>query len=300
MNASGNQIVVYQPDEALRLDVRLDGETVWLNRHQMAQLFGRDIKTIGKHIANALGEELALVPCPAGTVPPTVAKFATVQKEGARQVERQVEYYSLDVILSVGYRVKSPQGILFRRWANTVLKDYLLRGYAFNERLNRLEEKVDRRLARHEDDIADLKDKVDFFVQTRTPPLRGVFFEGQLWDACSLVEKLLARAGTSILLIDNWVGPGTLDLLAKKRRGVAVELVTSERGNHLAASDIAKFNAQYPALAVRTSRAFHDRFLVLDGKELYLLGASLKDLGKKCFGFTQMDARDIPGLLARM
>ena len=295
-----NEIVVYQPDEAIRLDVRLENETVWLNRHQMAQLFGRDIKTIGKHIANALSEELAALPCPTGDVSPTVAKFATVQNEGTRQVERRVEYYSLDVILSVGYRVKSPQGILFRRWANTVLKDYLLRGYAINQRMNQLEDKFDRHLARHESDIAGLKEKVDFFVQTRTPPLRGVFYDGQLWDACSLVEKLLARARSSILLIDNWVGPGTLDLLAKKRRGVAVDLVTSAKGNRLAASDVAKFNAQYPTLAVRTTRAFHDRFLVLDGKELYLVGASLKDLGKECFGFTRMDAREIPGILARV
>ena len=295
-----NEIVVYQPDEAIRLDVRLDGETVWLNRHQMAQLFGRDIKTIGKHVANALGEELAAIPSPTGAGSPTVAKFATVQNEGTRQVERLVEYYSLDVILSVGYRVKSPQGILFRRWANTVLKDYLLRGYAINQRMNQLEDKFDRRLARHETDIAGLKEKVDFFVQTQTPPLRGVFYDGQLWDACSLVEKLVVRAGTSILLIDNWIGPGTLDILAKKRKGVKVDLVTSRRGNRLAASEIAKFNAQYPSLSVRESTAFHDRFLAIDGKRLYLIGASLKDLGWKCFAFTELDAGEIPNLKARI
>ena len=198
MNADENQIVVYQPNETVRLDVRLENETVWLNRHQMAQLFGRDVKTIGKHIANALNEELsdlsdtepphddcssAVVAKSAtirkGNVFPTVANFATVQNEGGRRVVRQVEYYSLDVILSVGYRVKSPQGILFRRWANTVLKDYLLRGYAVNQRLNALEDKMDRRLAKHDDDIAELKDKVDFFVQTKEPPLQGIFYQGQ-------------------------------------------------------------------------------------------------------------------------
>ena len=295
-----NEIVVYQPDETVRLEVRMDGATVWLNRHQMAQLFGRDIKTIGKHIANALNEELAKADVANDAAFPTVAKIATVQNEGGRQVVRQMEYYSLDVILSVGYRVKSPQGILFRRWANTVLKDYLLRGYAINQRLSQLEDRVDRRLAKHEGEIAELKEKVDFFVQTQTPPLQGVFYEGQLWDACSLVEKLVARAKSSILLIDNWVGAGTLDLLAKKRRGVAVEVVTSKRGNRLAASDVAKFNAQYPTLSVRTSVAFHDRFLILDEKELYLVGASLKDLGKKCFGFTRMDVREIPGIRVRV
>ena len=174
MNEGENQIVVYQPNETVRLDVRLENETVWLNRHHMSQLFGRDVKTIGKHIANALKEELsdlsaaepqqdegtsAVVAKPAttrkGNAFPAVAKFATVQKEGARQIVRQVEYYNLDVILSVGYRVKSPQGILFRRWANTVLKEYLLRGYSINARLNQLEDKMDRRLSKHDQEVAD-------------------------------------------------------------------------------------------------------------------------------------------------
>ena len=155
MSEKENQIVVYQPNETVRLDVRLENETVWLNRIQMALLFGRDVKTIGKHVANALSEELATMP--------VVAKFATTATDGKTY---QVEYYSLDVVLSVGYRVKSPQGILFRRWANTVLKEYLLRGYSVNTRLNQLEDKMDRRLAKHDSDIAELKEKVDFFVQT--------------------------------------------------------------------------------------------------------------------------------------
>ena len=292
-----NQIVVYQPNETVRLDVRLENETVWLNRHQMAQLFGRDIKTVGKHIANALREELNDNILQTSLSAAVVAKFATTASDGKTY---QVEYYSLDMILSVGYRVKSAEGILFRRWANTVLKEYLLRGYSVNARMNQLEDKMDRRLCRAESDIADLKDKVDFFVQTQTPPLQGVFYEGQLWDACSLVEKLIGRAKKTILLIDSWVGPGTLDMLAKKRKGVVVEVVTSPRGNKLAASDIAKFTAQYGGLSVKTSMAFHDRFLIIDDKELYLIGASLKDLGRKCFGFTKMDAGEIVGIKARV
>ncbi|MBR3823417.1 MAG: ORF6N domain-containing protein, partial [Kiritimatiellae bacterium] len=133
-----------------------------------------------------------------------------------------------------------------------------------------------------------------------TPPLQGVFYEGQLWDACSLVEKLIGRAKKTILLIDSWVGPGTLDMLAKKRKGVSVGVVTSPRGNKLAASDITKFNAQYGGLSVKTSMAFHDRFLIIDDKELYLIGASLKDLGKKCFGFTKMDAGEVAAIKARV
>ena len=292
-----NQIVVYQPNETIRLDVRLENETVWLNRHQMAQLFGRDIKTVGKHIANALREELNDNILQTSLSAAVVAKFATTASDGKTY---QVEYYSLDMILSVGYRVKSAEGILFRRWANTVLKEYLLRGYSVNARMNQLEDKMDRRLCRAESDIADLKDKVDFFVQTQTPPLQGVFYEGQLWDACSLVEKLIGRAKKEIVLIDSWVGPSTLDMLAKKRNGVAVEVVASPRGNKLAQSDIEKFNAQYGGLSLKTSAAFHDRFLIVADKELYLIGASLKDLGRKCFGFTKMDAGEIVGIKARV
>ena len=320
MSVNENQIVVYQPNETVRLDVRLENETVWLNRRQMAQLFGRDVKTIGKHIANALSEELAINPVASDYATtqnrqnpaiaksarveappnPTVAKFATVQREGCRDIVRNVEYYSLDVILSVGYRVKSVQGILFRRWANTVLKEYLLRGYSVNARMNQLEDKMDRRLAQHDQAIVDLKEKVDFFVQTKEPPLQGVFYDGQLWDARSLVLKLIQSAKRSLVLVDNWATPETLDLFAKKRKGVKVAVVTSEHydKNHvphrkISDVDAKTFNAQYPKLAVRYNETFHDRFLVIDDKELYLIGASLKDLGKKCFAFTKLDSGEI-------
>ncbi len=305
-NQGDNQIVIYQPGDTLRLDVRLENDTVWLNRIQMAQLFGRDVKTIGKHIANALAEELSeltrgsLSAKDKSNTEAIVAKFATVQQEGNRKVVRMIEYYSLDVVLSVGYRVKSSQGIMFRRWANTVLRDYLLQGYAFNQRMNQLEDKINRRMFKTENEVADLKDKVDFFVQTKEPPMQGVFYAGQLWDACSLLGKLITRAPKSILLIDSWIDISTLDILAKKNIGVNVEIVTSSRGNKLAASDIAKFNAQYPSIIVKTSTVFHDRFLILDDKELFLIGASLKDLGRKCFGFTRMDAGEIAGLKARI
>ncbi|MBP5787073.1 MAG: virulence RhuM family protein, partial [Kiritimatiellae bacterium] len=239
-----NEIVVYQPDETVRLDVRLEGETVWLTQSQMAVLFGCGSDNVGLHLKNiyAIGEL---------TRDSTSEEISVVRTEGTRRVRRKVTVYNLDAIISVGYRVNSVLGVKFRQWATGVLKEYLLRGYAINQRLCQLEDRVDRRLAKHEGEIAELKTRVDFFVQTQTPPLQGVFYEGQLWDACSLVEKLVARAKSSILLIDNWVGPGTLDLLAKKRRGVAVEVVTSARGNRLAGSDVAKFHAQYPTLAIQ-------------------------------------------------
>ena len=317
MSTNENQIVVYQPNETVRLDVRLENETVWLNRHQMAQLFGRDVKTIGKHISNALSEELAYVPVVSDFATtrqpqyPTVAKSAIVETSLNTVVAKfattavdgkvyQVEYYSLDVILSVGYRVKSAQGILFRRWANTVLKEYLLRGYSVNARMNQLEDKVDRRLAQHDQAIVDLKEKVDFFVQTKEPPLQGVFYDGQLWDARALVLKLIQSAKRSLILIDNWATPEMLDLFAKKRKGVKVTIITSEHYDKkhvphrkISPADIATFNAQYPRLAVRYNETFHDRFLIIDDKKLYLIGASLKDLGSKCFAFTKLDAGEI-------
>ena len=214
--------------------------------------------------------------------------------------DRPVAFYSLDVIISVGYRVKSVVGTRFRQWATKVLREHLLRGYSIRTRINQLEDKVDRRLVGHDRDIAELREKVDFFVQTQTPPVQGVFYEGQLWDACSLVEKLIARARRRIALIDNWVSSETLDMLAKKRMGASVLIVTSPRGNRIAASDAEKFNGQYGGLEVKTSAAFHDRFLILDDRELYLVGASLKDLGRKCFAFTKLNAGEIAGLKRRI
>ncbi len=291
-----NQIVVYQPNETARLDVRLENETVWLTQDQMSMLFGRDQSVIARHIGNIFKE---------GELDKNVvyAKFAYTTRHGAMPGKTQTTeagFYNLDVVISVGYRVKSVQGTRFRQWATSVLKEYLLRGYSVNLRMNQLEDTMHRNLAKHDDRIAALEHKVDFFVQTREPPLQGVFYEGQLWDACSLVEKLIGRAKKTILLIDSWVGTGTLDMLAKKRKGVVVEVVTSPRGNKLAASDIAKFTAQYGGLSVTTSMAFHDRFLIIDDKELYLIGASLKDLGKKCFGFTKMDAGEVAAIKARV
>ena len=278
-----NQIVVYQPNETVRLDVRLENETVWLTQEQMCELFQRERSVITKHIRNVFSER-------------ECDEKNNVQILHINQRGRPIALYSLDVIISVGYRVKSLIGTYFRRWATRVLKERMLAGALQSAQFAA----IDRRLLSHERDIADLKEKVDFFVQTQTPPLQGVFYEGQLWDACSLVEKLIGRAKKEIVLIDSWVGPGTLDMLAKKRKGVKVDVVSSPRGNKLAQSDVDKFNAQYGGLMVKTSLAFHDRFLIIDSKELYLVGASLKDLGRKCFGFTVLDKSNIPDILAKI
>ena len=282
-----NQVVVYQPDETVRLDVRLEEDTVWLTQGQMTELFQRDRTVITRHINNVFAEG-------------ELDEKSNVHFLHIPFSDKPIKVYSLNVIISVGYRVKSPRGTQFRIWATNVLREYLLRGYAFSLRLNQLEDRVDRRISKTEADVAELKDKVDFFVQTQTPPLKGVFYNGQLWDARALVLKLIVSAKRSLILIDNWATSEVLDLFAKKREGVKVTIFTSEHYDRkhiphrqISDADIRTFSKQYPKLSVRYNELFHDRFLIIDDKELYLIGASLKDLGGKCFGFTKMDPREI-------
>lgn len=287
LTAKKNEIVVYRPNETLRLDVNVENETVWLTQAQMVKLFERDQSVIARHIRNAFKEG-------------EVSRESNMHFLHNAISDKPVQCYDLDVIISVGYRVKSLRGTQFRRWATQVLKDHLLKGYSVNARLNQLEDKVDRRLAEHDQDIVELKEKVDFFVQTSLPPVQGVFFNGQVFDAHVFAAKYILNAHKSILLIDSWVDLATLELLSKKKKGVSVEIVTSPRGNKLKTSDINAFNAQYGGLTVKTSKNFHDRFLIIDNKRLFLFGASLKDLGWKCFAFTELNANAIPELKARV
>ena len=272
-----NEIVVYQPDETIRLAVRLENETVWLTQSQLCELFQRDVSVISRHIKNIFSEG-------------ELDKESNLHYLQIATSDRPVALYSLDVIISVGYRIKSVIGTRFRQWANRILKEYVLRGYAVNERIMRLEQKV----LKHEEQI-------NLVLQTALPPIQGVFYDGQLWDARALVLQLVASAKRSLILIDNWAAPETLDLLAKKGKGVKAAVFTSEHydkkhapHHKISPSDITTFNTQYPKLSVRYSEAFHDRFLIIDDKELYLIGASLKDLGRKCFAFMKLDTGEIP------
>ena len=262
-----NEIVLYQPNDAIHLEVRLEEETVWLNRNQMSILFGRDVKTIGKHINNALREELQGLA--------TVAKFAIVQNEGGRQVTRMIDFYNLDMILSVGYRVKSSQGILFRQWANKVLKEYLLKGYSINQRFERLEQRVSR-----------TEEKIDFFVRTSLPPVEGVFFDGQIYDAYELASRLVKSARKRIILIDNYIDETVLTLLDKRADGVTAEIYTQQISQQLQL-DIQRHDSQYAPIPVHILTRSHDRFLLLDD-DVYHIGASLKDLGKRWFAIMKM------------
>jgi hypothetical protein len=268
MQMQENEIVLYQPNEAIHLEVRIEEDTVWLNRNQMAILFGRDVKTIGKHVNNALREELQGMA--------TVAKFAIVQNEGGRSVVRMVEFYNLDMILSVGYRVKSSQGILFRQWANTILKEYLLKGYSINQRFERLEQRVSK-----------TEEKIDFFVRTALPPLEGIFFDGQIFDAYTFVSDLVRSAKNRIILFDNYVDDTVLTLLDKRDNGVSAHIYTRNITQQLVL-DLQRHNAQYRTIAIDAFQNAHDRFLCID-ETVYHIGASLKDLGKKWFAFSRME-----------
>jgi len=281
-----NEIIIYQPDETIRLDVRLENETVWLSIDQMADLFKRDKSVVGKHIRNIFKES--------ELVKDSVwAKFAYTASDGKIY---QVDYYNLDVIISVGYRVKSLRGTQFRRWATKILKDHLLKGYSLNKQFERIEDK----LSKHDSDINKLQQSVDFFVKTSLLPRQGVFYEGQVFDADIFVTKYILSAKKSIVLIDNYVDITTLEMLAKKGKNVQLKIVTSKKGNGLAQSDIKRFQEQYGKLEISESTSFHDRFLIIDDKELYLIGASLKDLGKKCFAFTKMDPQEIQRLKTKV
>lgn len=258
------EIILYQPDGTLKLEVRLEDETVWLNRQQISNLFDRDIKTIGKHINNALREELSGMA--------VVAKFATTAADGKTY---QVEYYNLDMILSIGYRVKSRRGIEFRQWANQVLKDYLLKGYSINRRIEQLEKTV----ARHDE-------RIEFFVRTSLPPVEGIFFEGQIFDAYAFASDLVKAARQRISLIDNYVDESTLMLLSKRNPEVEATIFTARIDKALQL-DIQRHNAEYPPVTVKEYRQSHDRFLIIDA-DVYHIGASLKDLGKKWFAFSRL------------
>ena len=261
------EIILYQPNEIIRLEVRLEEESVWLSIDDMAKLFDRDKSVIGKHIRNIFKEEELFRDS-------VWAKFAYTASDNKVY---QVDYYNLDVIISVGYRVKSKQGTRFRQWANQVLKDYLLKGYSINHRLQALERTV-----------AEHSQKIDFFVRTALPPIEGVFYNGQIFDAYKFATDLIKSAKHSLVLIDNYVDETTLLMLSKRNEGVSATIYTAKISQQLQL-DIEKHNDQYHPIQIRTYKESHDRFLLIDGKEVYHIGASLKDLGKKMFAFSKMN-----------
>ena len=274
--SSNSEIILYEADEALQLEVRIEEETVWLTQAQMANLFQTSPQNITMHVKNVFTEgELDEIA--------TCKDFLQVQMEGKRMVSRIHHFYNLDVIISVGYRVKSQRGTQVRIWANRILKDYLLRGYAANQRFERIEQRL------HDHD-----QKFDLLLKTSLPPLHGIFFDGQIFDAHKFVSDLVKSAEKEIVLIDNYIDESVLFLLSKRQKDVSATVFTAKISKQLQL-DIEKFNAQYAPIDVKIFTKSHDRFLILDNKTVYHIGASLKDLGKKWFAFSliKLNANEI-------
>ena len=267
MNQNIGEIILYQADSSIRLEVRIHEETVWLTQAQMTLLFQTTKQNISLHINNIFKEgELQKVS--------VVKKFLTTAADGKNY---HTLYYNLDVIISVGYRVKSIRGTRFRQWANSVLKEYLLRGYAINQRVERLEQRVSK-----------TEEQIGFFVRTALPPAEGIFYNGQVFDAHTFVADLIRTARERVILIDNYVDDSVLKTLTKRNNGVNATIITRKISETLSL-DLNLHNQQYPSVDIRTSDLFHDRFLIIDDT-VYHLGASLKDLGKKLFAFNRMEA----------
>lgn len=265
---SNGEIVLYQPDKSIRLEVRLADETVWLSQAQMAELFKTTPQNITIHIRNIYQENELEKEA-------TCKDYLQVQKEGDRIIRRTQKFYNLDVIISVGYRVKSIHGTRFRQWASAILKEYLLKGYSINNRIENLERRVSK-----------TEEKIDFFINTSLPPQQGIFYDGQVFDAYSFVSNLVRKAKERIVLIDNYVDDTVLTLLDKRASRVTAKIYTYGISRQLQL-DLDRHNSQYPAIDIEVFNRSHDRFLLID-EEVYHIGASLKDLGKKWFAFTLM------------
>jgi hypothetical protein len=282
IESSKGEIILYQPDETIRLEVRMGEDTVWLTQQQMAELFNKDRTDIGRHIRNIYKEEELERDI-------TCAKFAHMGTEGDQQYEYTA--YNLDVIISVGYRVKSKRGTKFRQWANKVLKEYLLRGYVVNTRIAALEQHA----AKQDLEIQELKSKVDFFVRTSLPPVEGIFFDGQIFDAYAQIVSLIKQAKTSIVLVDNYIDESTLTMLSRRDAGVSATIYTRPLSAQQQL-DVQRHNQQYPPVTINICQRNHDRFLIIDD-EVYVFGASLKDAGKRLFAYIRMQETSAQDLL---
>lgn len=281
MDNNTGEIILYQPDNtSIQIEVRIDEDTVWLTQSQMADLFSSTKQNISLHINNIFKEgELA--------ARSTVKEYLTVQEEGLRRVKRSITIYNLDVIISVGYRVKSKRGTQFRIWATGILRDFLLKGFAVNQRIDKIEKK-----------LLDHDHKFDLLIRSNTLPGEGIFYDGQIFDAYKFASDLIKSAEKSIILIDNYVDESVLNLLSKRETDVEAIIYTTSISRQLK-QDLKIFNKQYPAIKIITFVKSHDRFLIIDKITVYHIGASLKDLGKKWFAFSRMDL-DVNELILKL
>ena len=272
------EVVIYQPDAVTRLEVMVENETVWLTQAQIATVFNVGRPAITKHIRN-------IYACGELEEDSTCSILEHMGNDGAQTYN--VKYFNLDVILSVGYRVNSRNAIAFRRWASAILKEYMLRGYCFNQRLNSIEDKFDRKMADYDRRLEEHQQMIDCFIRTSLPPVEGIFFDGQIYEAYTFVADLIRSAGRRIILIDNYIDDTVLTMMDKRKENVEATIYTSKISKETKL-DLKKHNAQYRPISVRQFSSSHDRFLIIDDA-VYLIGASIKDLGKKWFGFTRME-----------
>jgi hypothetical protein len=269
-----NEIILYRPNEAAEhIEVRFENETIWLTLNQIASLFNKDKSVVSRHLRNIYREGELIEE-------ETVAKNATVQNESGRTVRRTIDYYNLDAIISVGYRVNSKQGTQFRIWATSVLREYLLKGYALNQRVDRIENNLEN--------LSKEVSKITLQLKTNELPTQGVFFDGQIFDAYELMSRIIRSAKKEIILIDNYIDESVLTHLSKRAENVEAIIYTKSIPRILQL-DLERHNSQYPPISIRALRESHDRFLIIDRNELYHIGASLKDLGKKWFAFSKLD-----------
>ena len=276
------EIVMYQPDETIRLEVRVENETVWLTQQQMAELFQTTRNNITLHIGNIFKE---------GELDDSIVRKESLLT-AADGKKYKTKLYNLDVIISVGYRVKSIRGTKFRQWANSVLKQYLLKGYAVNQRIFDIEQKmVEQGL-----EIAHIRDKVDFFVRSSLPPIEGIFYDGQIFDAYVQIVTLIKQAKHSIVLVDNYINVDTLTMLSNRDTSVPATIYTRQLSQQQQL-DVQRHNQQYPPITINTCQHNHDRFLIVDDV-VYLFGASLKDAGKKLFAYIRMQETSPAELLS--
>lgn len=276
---TNNEIILYQPDASVKLEVRLENETVWLTQQQIADLFGVKQPAISKHLKNIFES---------GELNET-SVHSILEYTAADGKSYRTKFYNLDAILSVGYRVNSKNATLFRQWANKILKEYLLRGYSVNQHLLYMESRIDHRLSEHDNQIKELSGKVDFFLRTSLPPKEGILFDGQIFDAHVFACGLIKNAKERIVLIDNYIDETVLTLLDKRSNGVTATVFTSRLSKQLQL-DIERHNNQYLPIEIKTTNRIHDRFIIID-ETLYHIGASIKDLGRKLFGFSKMELR---------
>ena len=274
------EVVLYQPDESVKLEVRIEEETVWLTQHQIADLFGTKRPAITKHLSN-------IFKCGELDVNSVSSILEHTASDGKIY---KTQFYNLDAILSVGYRVNSVNATAFRRWATSVLRQHLLQGYSINRQLVAFQEHVDERFVRIEDQLKKHEEQISFFVRTNQPPHEGVVFQGKLLEGREVAEALIKSAKNEVILIDGYVGADTFHILEARGDGVKATIYTEKVGANiqtLQTDHECEYGANRHVDVFRYRTDFHDRFLIIDD-DVYHFGASLKDLGKRLFAFDLM------------